>query len=301
MTLKLHPSPRNPVLGEEDQPAEGIMAPFEGSDEGEDVLKLLGLPSNRSMIGVRDLPSGEEAGPAVHAELGRVRQALEAAVKSGAAWRRRIDGLSPQDRQTFLDALGHGEVSVIIEGADGEGEAQILETVLPGVWVGRAHLTDGTIGSEWVEVGNAPRVLRELALTRPKADIPIEALTAPRGAMNVMSVLAEARQRSIEWMPGDPNHVMNFTLFPMTPADSAYLAKVLGESGVRISSGGYGAARVVMTGLRHVWAVQYLNGLGAVILDTLEIGDLPDAVLASPEDFEDSAVRLSDMLEAYAP
>ncbi len=45
MSLKLHPSPRNPVLGEEDQPAEGIMAPFEGSDEGDDVLKLLGLPS----------------------------------------------------------------------------------------------------------------------------------------------------------------------------------------------------------------------------------------------------------------
>jgi len=56
-----------------------------------------------------------------------------------------------------------------------------------------------------------------------------------------------------------------------------------------------------MTGLLHGWAVQYLDGLGAVILDTLESGDLPDAVLASPEDFEDSAVRLSDMLEAYAP
>ncbi len=250
-------------------------------------------------MGVRDLPSGDEAGPAVHAELVRVHNALKAAAESGAAWRRRIDGLMPQDRQTFLDALGHGEVSVVIEGADGEGDAQVLETVLPGVWVGRACLPDGTIGSEWVEVGDAPRALRELALSRPRTDLPIEALTAPRGAMNVMSVLAEVRERSIAWTPGDPNHVMNFTLFPMTPADSAFLAKVLGESGIRMSSGGYGAARVVMTGLRNVWAVQYLNGLGAVILDTLEIGDLPDAILASPEDFEDSALRLSDMLEAY--
>lgn len=301
MSYKLNLTPRNPILGEEDAPAEGVLSPFEGSDEGGDVLSLLGLPASSSMMGVRDLPAAEEAGPAVYEELMRIRDALDAAAKTGRAWRRRIDGLSASDRQVLLDALGHGEVSVVVSGAKDEGEAQLVETVLPGVWIGRASQTDGRIGAEWVEVGDCPRVVRELALTRPRSDLPIDALTAPRGAMNVMSVLSEVRERAVHWAPGTPNHVMNFTLFPMTPADSAFLAKVLGESGVRISSGGYGAARIVMTGIRHVWAVQYLNGLGDVILDTLEIGDLPDAVLASSEDFEDSAERLSDMMEAYAP
>lgn len=301
MSYKLDLTPRNPVLGEEDAPAEGVLAPFEGSDEGGDALRLLGLPASSSMMGVRDLPSTEDAGPAVHEELSRIRDALSAAVGNGRSWRRRIDGLRADDRKVLIDALGHGEVSVVIAGAEGEGEAQILETILPGVWVGRATLPDGTTGSEWVEVGDAPRVLRELALSRPRPDLRVDVLTPPRGTMNVMSVLSEVRDRAAGWTPGTPNHVMNFTLFPMTPADSAFLAKVIGESGVRVASGGYGAARVVMTGIRHVWAVQYLNGLGDVILDTLEIGDLPDAVVASPEDFEDSAERLTDMMEAYAP
>jgi hydrogenase-1 operon protein HyaF len=36
-----------------------------------------------------------------------------------------------------------------------------------------------------------------------------------------------------------------------------------------------------------------------VILDTLEIGDVPVAVTAANEDFEDSAERLAEILEAY--
>ena len=53
------------------------------------------------------------------------------------------------------------------------------------------------------------------------------------------------------------------------------------------------------TGLRHVWAVQYINSMGAVILDTLEVGSVPVAVLAAPEDFEDSAERLAEILQAF--
>jgi|GEM_PF-745840 len=300
MSYKINLQQVNPVLGEDDAAPEGVLSPFEGElDGGGDVLKLLGLPSGTGMHPIRDLGATEEAGPEVHATLTKVRDALYEAARTGRAWRYRVDGLSASDRKILFDALGQGEVSVVIAGGEREGEAQIMETVLPGAWIGRATHADGDIAAEWVEVGDAPRALREVAVTRPRADLPVDMLSAPRGAMNVMSVLNEIRDRATHWRPGDGNHVMNFTLFPMTPADSAFLAKVLGEAGVRISSGGYGAARVVMTGVRNVWAVQYLNGLGAVILDTLEIGDVPDAVLASPEDFEDSAERLNDILEAY--
>ena len=53
------------------------------------------------------------------------------------------------------------------------------------------------------------------------------------------------------------------------------------------------------TGLRHVWAVQYVNGMGNVILDTLEVGGVPVSVLAAKEDFEDSAERLAEILTAF--
>ncbi|MEM8800656.1 MAG: hydrogenase expression/formation protein [Pseudomonadota bacterium] len=300
MSLKFVERTINPVLGEDDAQAEGVLSPFEGADEGGDALKVLGLPSANSMFAGRDVRADEDAGPAVFASLTRVYQALQELVNDGRAWRFRIDHLAETDRKMLLDALGDGEVSVVITGVKGEGDVQISESVLPGVWKGRAETTEGTLGAEWIEVGAAPRALRELAATRPRDTLPVETLTPPRGAMNVMSVLAEIKERAAEWQPGVPNHVFNFTLFPMSPADSAFLAKTLGESGVRVSSGGYGAARVIMTGIKNVWAVQYLNGLGTVILDTIEVGDVPDAVLASQEDFEDSADRLSNIVEAYS-
>jgi hydrogenase-1 operon protein HyaF len=36
-----------------------------------------------------------------------------------------------------------------------------------------------------------------------------------------------------------------------------------------------------------------------VILDTLEIGGVPVAVLAAPEDFVDSAERLAEIMQAF--
>ena len=77
------------------------------------------------------------------------------------------------------------------------------------------------------------------------------------------------------------------------------LTSVLGQIPLVIRSGGYGSSRVFATGLKHVWAVQYINSMGNVILDTLEIGGVPVSVLAAREDFEDSAERLGEILEAF--
>ncbi len=291
----------NPLKWDDEAP-QGVLSPFEGMDalgSGPD-LSLLGLPETVSPIRARDLTADAVASEAVHGMMHRIAGALGTVTNGGPAWRRRIDGLSEDERAVLLDALGEGEVTMAISGgAPGEGLVQVHESVLPGIWIGRAEDDQGVVRSEWVETGDVPRVLREVAVSRPRDDMAVEALTPPEGAMNVMSVLSEIRSRAGAWQPGDANHVINFTLFPMTPADTAYLAKVLGEVGVRISSGGYGVARIIMTAFRNVWAVQYLNGMGTVILDTIEIGDVPDAVKAGTADFEDSAERLKEIMEAY--
>ncbi len=294
---------KHPLMWEDEGPQDGplgVLSPFGGADAAEP--SLLGLPTGEGVFRSRDVRADAEAGPAVQAMLATIADALRAAAGEGRAWRRRLDGVSPDERAVLYDALGEGEVSVVIApGAPEEGEAQIAETVLPGVWIGRACDAEGVLQTEWVEVADAPRALREVAATRPRADIALEAITPPRGAMNVMGVLAEIRDRAAAWRPGTPNHIINFTLFPMSETDTAFLAQVLGEAGARATSGGYGAARVIVTGLRHVWAVQYLNGMGTVILDTLEVGDIPEAMLAGREDFEDSAERLAEILDAYGP
>jgi hydrogenase-1 operon protein HyaF len=56
---------------------------------------------------------------------------------------------------------------------------------------------------------------------------------------------------------------------------------------------------VIATTVRHVWAVQYVNAMGNTILDTLEIGRVPDAVVAASQDLEDSARRLDEILDTY--
>lgn len=292
---------KNPLQWDDEAP-EGVLSPFEGMDDlpTDGGPSLLGIPSLSGVARNRAVRSDMHAGPAVQDMLARIGTALDDAARNGRAWRRRIDDLSPDDRAVLCDALGEGEVNLSLSGAaPGEGMVQIHEAMPQGVWIGRAADETETIRTEWIEVADAPRALREAAVTRPRTDIAVEALSAPEGAMNVMNVLTEVRARAQAWTPGEPNHVINFTLFPMTPADTAFLAKVLGEVGVRITSGGYGVARVIMTAMRNVWAVQYLNGIGTVILDTIEIGDIPEAVLAGREDFEDSATRLAQIREAY--
>lgn len=286
----------------DDEAPEGVLDPFEGESVTDtSAARLLGLPELGARAKPRALkPSSATANEAVNQVLRKTADALKAAAENGRGWRLRLEGLTDDERALLADALGKGEVAMTIAaGAKDEGDAQIVETVLPGVWMGRAETADGALGAEWIEVADAPFALRYVAAHRPRTDFPFEALSPPRDAMNVMGVLAEIRSRAAAWQAGDQNHVFNFTLFPMTEADTAFLAKVVGEAGVRISSGGYGAARVIMTALSNVWAVQYLNGLGAVILDTIEIGDVPNAVLASTEDFADSAARLLEIQTAY--
>lgn len=292
---------KNPLQWDDEAP-QGVLSPFEGYDDlcSSNTPSLLGMPGGEGLLRTRDVRPDLDAGPAVQDMLAQTASALKAAAGQGRGWRRRVDQLNDTDRSVLYDALGQGEVSMAISGAaPGEGTVSIQETVLPGVWIGRAEDENAVIRTEWIEVADAPRALREAASVRPRSDIAIDALSPPDGAMNVMSVIAEVQSRARDWKPGTPNHVINFTLFPMTPVDTAFLAKVLGEVGVRISSGGYGTARVIMTALKNVWAVQYLNRIGTVILDTIEIGNVPSAVLASLEDFEDSAERLAEIQEVY--
>ena len=124
---------------------------------------------------------------------------------------------------------------------------------------------------------------------------------APDGTMNLMPLLVEIGHRVATHDPALPNHVISFTLFPMTEADMAGLRQVLGTGPVQVVSRGYGTCRITLTGLRRVWSVQYLNSMDTVILDTLEIGGVPVAVQAADEDFADSAERLGEILAAYFP
>lgn len=279
----------NPMIWMNEPEPEGV---FIGA--GEDGLQLLGLPQGASPAARRrelERLRGQPVSADARARLNDMARALTASAADGAARRIELDDLGSDDLALALDVLGTGEASVMIAATD--DMVQASETVFPGLWILRR---DEAPSAPWAEVGDCPSLVRETLAAMPARTLPLEHIVPPDGAMNVMGVLAEARHVAAAWRAGASNHVMNFTLLPMTEADAAFLAAMLGEGPVRFASGGYGAARIIATLLPRVWAVQYLNSMGVVILDTLEIGDVPVAACAAREDFADSAVRLTHIL-----
>jgi hydrogenase-1 operon protein HyaF len=272
-------------------------APAAAGGDGGEQLRLIGMPTGL-VRPARNALATEELTPAGRAILHEVVADLRRRVEQPDAPPQRyaLDGLGEAGKAAVADILGEGDVWAKV----GIGEAfwRVVESVLPGVWRLESSRADGTT-SEWIEVGTAPQPLLQAATELPRAVIEVPR-QMPQGAMNAPYLLAELQDRSTRYTPGAENHVINFTLLPITETDAEVLTAVLGQIPLVIRSYGYGSSRVFATGLRHVWAVQYINGIGNVILDTLEVGGVPVSVVAAKEDFEDSARRLADILEAFA-
>ena len=275
----------NPMTWEYEEAATGV---FLGPDPADDALALLGTPAMH-LPPRPSLPEDFTPTPELVAWLTRLRAALSTAAEGSTGLN--LESLDAVSVQAVTEILGEGEVagSVTLDGIS----YQVQESILPGVWRIR-----GSDGSDTVEVATAPTVILNGGDNLAPADFTVP---APDGAtMNAPAVLAEIRERALRW-DGEDNHVLKFTLLPMSEADHALLTGVLGRADLELNSGGFGDCRIMATRYRHVWAVQYVNAMGHTILDTVEVGSLPAAARASWQDFEDSLERLEDLLEAYLP
>jgi hydrogenase-1 operon protein HyaF len=263
----------------------------------DDSLRLIGMPTGL-VRPARQALAADQLTPASRAVVDRVLAELRERMTTPDLPPARIDlgALDENDKAVVADILGEGDVWAKV--GLGDAFCRIVESVLAGVWRLESSKADGT-RDEWIEVGTVPQPILQTAATLPRARVEVPA-QMPQGAMNAPALLHELQERSAAYQPGTDNHVINFTLLPLTEVDAQVLTTVLGQVPLVIRSGGYGSSRVFATGLRHVWAVQYVNGMGNVILDTLEVGGVPVSVLAAREDFEDSSERLAEILEAFA-
>jgi hydrogenase-1 operon protein HyaF len=182
-----------------------------------------------------------------------------------------ITDFPADDRQLISQVLGEGEVGGVAALRNGI-VAQIQESVMAGLWRVRFTDAEGHEIGDYIEVGAYPEAVNE-ACAFASGDILIGA--PPEGAMNVMPVLAEIQERVSAYRPGDDNHVMTFSLFPMTPEDMTFLQDTLGPGPVTLVSRGYGSCRIAATAARGVWSVQFYNSMETIVLDTLEIGGVP--------------------------
>ena len=205
-----------------------------------------------------------------------------------------LSALDEENRELVNQILGEGEVSVKF---DGTVRARSQESVLAGVWR-TLYLDDGDgVYQDLLEVAGIPHTV---CATEGREDAAIEMPDdMPAGMNNVLAILSElesARQRFAE---SQESYSINLTLLPLSEDEIAFIDGHLGRGPVDVLSRAYGKCQVISTAIANTWWVRYFNSMGTLILNTLEIVDVPNVVAAADEDIDDSAVRLQELLEPY--
>ena len=274
-----------------------------GSQVEDETLDYITMPQGMAAYTPPSLPEPEELGHC-HGALHLLTQVLDAlqqvtAAGSKASVSVSLAGLAAADLQLVNQVLGEGEVSAQVLQPSGQAALSIQESVFAGVWRVLETLDDGAVRDS-VEVGPVPEVLRSVA--RLDGAQPLSAAApVPIQVMNAPAVLVELEDQRRTWQPGQDAHVVNLTLLPMTPDDIAYMDHRLGTGRVLILSRGYGNCRITNCCVPHTWRVVYYNSADTVILNSVEVTDMPEVVCAAPEDLADSAQRMQEVLQWLVP
>jgi hydrogenase-1 operon protein HyaF len=275
-----------PIIGQGTQPPE------------EDGIELEYLPMPEEMAIYRMPQVLVDLNGVDLAQAKSVLQQLEQdlAAYPGASKANDLTGLDSINRRFIDEVLGEGEVSIICAG---ELKLRIQESVLAGVWRLQQVNTKQQLVSDVLEVGIIPEQLLQSAFTGSASQIDTHWTALPEGVMNAPPLLAELNAKIAAYQAGDEPHIINLSLLPQTEQDLVFLEQRLGKGFVTILSRGYGNCRISSTNTQNVWWVQYFNSQDTLILNTLEVSDVPNVACASPEDIADSAQRLQEILKVY--
>lgn len=274
-----------------------VVALGPGTQTEEETLDYLPMPKDMDTYRAPILPEPEEiadraaAREVLLAVLGLLDQA--AAGQSGGQVNLRA--LAPEDLQLLNQVLGEGEASALVREDGSSLEVRIQESVFAGVWRVMSF-KDGARVDDAIEVGPVPGLLQVVAEEDAERVYRPWSGPLPPNVLNAPMLVEEIRDQVARWQPGRDPHVVNLTLLPVSPEDIAYLDHQLGTGRVLMLSRGYGNCRITNTRLPHCWRVVYYNSMDAVILNTVEVVDMPEVAMAAPEDLRDSHERLSDVL-----
>jgi hydrogenase-1 operon protein HyaF len=257
-----------------------------GSQPVDEVLVTLDVPNDvhafRPPVSELDAPP-EVAGPALE-----FLKTLLAALRETPFSPMQVVRFSLLDyplavRAEINELLGEGEVSVL-----SAGELRAQETAFTGIWRIRGE------GIDDVEASAFPLALRAVALARELPATPTA--VPPPELMNAPALYHEVRSLAGVWRVGRPAQVINLSLLPATPDDLAWLDEQLGRISFSILSRGFGNCRITATALPYVWWVQYFNNMEKLILNSIEIVDVPAVALAAQEDYDETIVRLDEWI-----
>jgi len=268
-----------------------------GSQLEDDTLEYMPMPQGMETFRAPLLPEPEQmaARHRAHAALRDTLAQLEQVCQGGGNRVVDLAGLPEDDRVLINQVLGEGEVSAVVQaGADGR-ELRVQEAVFAGVWRVVA-MADGHVVSDTIELGHIPEALKQAARQDVDPVVPRWQGGLPPNVQNAPTLLAEIEDQWRVWRAGQPAHVVNLTLLPMSVEDIGFLDHHLGTGRVLILSRGYGNCRITNTCRPNIWRVVYYNSQDLVILNTVEVSELPEVAQAAKEDLEDSHERLKEVL-----
>jgi hydrogenase-1 operon protein HyaF len=207
-----------------------------------------------------------------------------------------LDDLDADNLDFVNQALGEGEVSVC---CDGPSPIRAQESVLAGVWRVQHFDASDRIIRDSIEIGDVPDMVRNGAFSQADAILDTACETCDIGLQNAPAVLVELADKIAAYQPGDELHAVNLSLLPLTESDIMLLGQRLGVGPVTMLSRGYGNCRIGSTAKLNTWWIKYFNSQDGLILNTIEIVDVPPVARAAPEDIADSIERLDEILELY--
>lgn len=262
---------------------------------GDEELALLSMPREMPGFEMPEVPHAADArhrhgAAAVLLELiGALR---EFRIGDGSYPRLDLAPLPAPTREALDQVLGEGEVSAVV---GIPGRVEIQETVFAGVWRVRHLDAQGRVERDLLEACAIPAAV-SLAAAAGWQSAPAEVAFGD-GVMNAPMLLKEITAQSQAYRPGAPAHVVNLTLLPLSPADQTCLTGVLADGGVTLLSRGFGKCRISSTTLAHTWWVRYFNSVDTLILNTVEVVDVPEVAKAAQDDLDDTAERLQELAD----
>lgn len=263
--------------------------------EDED-LQFMAFPKAEPLV--MPLPPMEAAAEDRAAAAAVVEQliaSMRAHAQAGApAPRLSLKAMVPSARRVLEESLGEGEVSAKVDATPHASGWLIQETAFAGVWRVLREDARGHRIEDLVEADDMPHVVKESAARRNGATL--DPARLPPNVINARPIVDELRHHALAYRAGHPAHVVNLSLLPFSEADHEGLDALLGQGPVSILSRGFGNCRIQSTRVPGIWRVRYYNSMNTLILDTLEVVDMPEAARAAAEDYEDSMVRLGELL-----
>ena len=271
-----------------------IIGPGSQVSQDDDVLDYMSMPNDMSVFNAPVLMDYElENYPEAALVIQKLTDVLNGFTEKTKTTTIDFSHIAKNDIDFINKFLGEGEVAIIFN--EDKVQYRVQETVLAGVWRIMGN-DNGTIIQSF-EVGNYPKFIathtfKHANLNLNIPEVPIE------GTINAPSLLTELSDKSFCWLHGDDPHVVNLTLLPQSPEDLEMLNNFLMIGPTLVLSRGYGSCRVSSTMLKNVWWVQYFNSDDKLILNTIEVVDIPVVIQASQEDIEDSQERLIEMIDS---